>query len=166
VLQEKPPADRFGFLFIMGAFAAFIVAAGLVAAFIMGADGINQSPEDLARNRPPRVRTADSAPPAADVQPAATGPSARLTAAGDAVEIDFAGCAPGQQRLALAASTLTYDFLGKSGTDCIVDYGDDSSQPGVVTMACRVPSSRGTVQFLVHDGKADMSGIADRCSKI
>jgi hypothetical protein len=166
VLQDKPQTDRFGLIFIIGIVAAVALTAGLVFAFIMGADGINQSPEDLARNRTPRSTTSDSAPPATNIQPAAAGPSARLVNGGAAVEIDFAGCASGQQRFDLPAGTVTYDFLGLSSGDCIVDYGDDASAPGAVTMACRVPSDRGTVQFLVHDGRADMSGIADRCSKI
>jgi hypothetical protein len=100
------------------------------------------------------------------VQSGVDTPSVRLVNNGAALEIDFAACHAGQQRFDLPAGVATYSFTGHDGGDCIVDYGDDTTLPGQVTTACRVPASRGTVQFLIHDGRADMSSIADRCSKI
>ena len=162
--QDNPTTDRFGKMFVLGAIGAIVIVAGLIAAFTMTAEGVNQSREDLVQARP--ERTSVASPPAEDVQPAPDGPSSRLTQSGEAVEIDFAACHPGEQRFDLPAGVATFDFLGTNGADCIVDYGHDAARPGIVTMACRVPSTTGTLQFLIHDGKPDMSGIAQRCSEI
>ena len=162
--QDNPTPDRIGKMFVIGAIGAIVIIAGLIAAFTRTAEGVNQSRDDLVQAR--TERTPVASPPAEEVQARSDGPSARLTQSGDAVEIDFAACHPGEQRFDLAAGVTTFDFLGTNGSDCIVDYGHDAAKPGVVTMACRVPMSTGTLQFLIHDGKPDMSGIAQSCSEI
>ena len=139
--QDNPSSDRFGKMFVIGAIGAIVIVAGLIAAFAMTAEGVNQSREDLVQAHPERTTVA--VPPAENVQTRSEGPSARLTQSGDAVEIDFAACDPGVQRFDLAAGVATFDFLGTKGSDCIVEYGYDATNPGMVTMACRVPSTTG-----------------------
>ena len=164
VPQDNTTTDRSGKMLVIGAIGAIVILAGLIAAFAMTAEGVNQSREDLLAALP--ERTSVASPPASNAQTGSDAPSVRLTLAGDAVEIDFASCRPGQERFDLAGGVATFEVTGTNGSDCIVDYGHNAANPDIVTMACRVPSTTGTQQFLIHDGKPDMSGIVQRCSEI
>jgi hypothetical protein len=80
--------------------------------------------------------------------------------------IDLRSCRPGETRLDLAGGVLTFSVFGHDQSDCIIDYGDDATSPGTITMACRVPSELSELQLPVQDGRADLSAISRYCGAI
>jgi hypothetical protein len=163
--KSRTQTDMVATMMLLGVVGAVLILVGLIGAFTVIADGINQSPDDLAAHRSASVPTSEASPPAGDVD-AASGASVALTPSADYVALDLRSCRPGETRLNLAGGVITFNVFGHDKSDCILDYGDDAASPGTITMACRIPSELSALQLPVQGGRADLSAISRYCGAI
>ena len=81
--------------------------------------------------------------------------------------IDFASCQPMTNQIDVALGSTTYQIVGKSGSNCLMNYGGEVENPrwdGKLPNHCKIPLSLGSKSFYAGNMGVDFTSISKYCS--